>query len=74
MRTAMKSAQIKSIFLGLFTFVCVALLIHAYKAIRDNGSGAGDLTVDGGDWSAVLRKQPVELVLTSGGEALPKPA
>ena len=70
MRTTMKSTRVKIIFLGLFALVCVALLSHAYLASRDNGPGAGDLTVDGGAWSAVLRKQPAELVLTSGGEAV----
>jgi hypothetical protein len=70
MRITMESIRVKSIVLGLFAIACVPLLARADMVIRDNGSGAGDLTLDGGDWSAVVRKQPAELLLTSGGETV----
>ncbi|HUW62523.1 MAG TPA: hypothetical protein VMZ06_16070 [Candidatus Bathyarchaeia archaeon] len=70
MRISIESIRVHSVFLGLLALASMPFPGHADIAIRDNGSGAGDLTLDGGDWSAVLRKQPAELVLTSGGEAV----
>ena len=71
MRTDSQPVRVKGIFLRLsFAILCVPLISRADITIRDDNPGAGGLTVEGDGWSAVLRKQPAELALTSCGETV----
>ena len=54
--------------LGFLFVICASSAAQAVISIQDNWAASGELSVVGGDWSAILKKQPAGLTLASNGQ------